>query len=150
MTRADQGPETTLRLTRTFAARRERVFRAWTDPEELMRWFGPSDEYAVPHAEVDLRVGGKYRIELKTPSGRLLAAVGTYREVRPPERLVFTWSWTGTETDPAETLVTVELHDRGGSTELALTHERFPNKAERDGHATGWSGSLERLGRRLH
>jgi uncharacterized protein YndB with AHSA1/START domain len=137
---------TTLRLTRAFAARRERVFRALTQPEDLTAWFGPSDEYATAGVDVDLRVGGHYSIALRTPSGEVIRVGGTYREVLAPSRLVFTWQWEG---NPNETLVTIDLVEVGDRTELRLTHERFADAAERDRHGGGWSGSLERLDRRL-
>jgi len=136
--------ETTLRLQRTFAAFRERVFKAWTDPEELKRWWGP-EGYVTPSADVQLRVGGTYRLGMrKLPDGEIFYLAGTYREVRPPERLVYTWRWEA-EPEHGETLVTVEFHDRGGSTEVVVTHELFPDQKIRDDHNRGWSGCLDRL-----
>lgn len=136
------GPDTTLRLTRTFAAPRERVFRAWTDPEALKRWWGPPG-YGTPTVEVDLRAGGPYRLGMrKLPDGELFYLSGTFREVTPPERLVYTWRW---EHEPGETLVTVEFLDRGGSTEVVLTHEMFQAREARDAHAQGWAGCLDKL-----
>jgi uncharacterized protein YndB with AHSA1/START domain len=135
-----------LRLRHTFAAPRERVFRAFTDPEELKQWFGPTDGHAIPVAEVDLRVGGRYRIDLLGPSGSLYRIVGEYREIRPPERLVYTWRWEIGE-DVGETLVTVEFFERGNATDVALTHEGLPTARAREGHEGGWTGSLGRLAR---
>lgn len=143
----DTNPETTLKIRRTFAAPREKVFRAWTEPEELKKWFGPSDEYSTPIAEVDLRVGGRYRIGMRSPGGDLHVAIGTYREVRSPEKLVYTWSWEGGQM--GETLVTVEFHALGGSTEAVLTHEFFPSMEEREKHESGWNGCLSRLPKAL-
>ena len=136
---------TRLRITRTFPAPRERVFRAWTDPAALKKWFAPGDDYATPIAEVDLRVGGRYRIQMRSPKGNLHTVAGVYREVTPPEKLVFTWSWQEGGMDVGETLVTVEFRDRGNSTELILTHERFPTAETRDEHRKGWTGCLDRL-----
>ncbi len=145
MTTQETRSEITLNLTRTYSAPREEVFRAWTEPETLKRWFAPSDEFSTPIAEVDLRVGGAYRIGMKPPDQEdMFIVVGTYREVQPPERLVFTWSWEE-GMDVGETLVTVEFRDLGGSTEVVLTHELFPNEQARDKHNEGWSGCLERL-----
>lgn len=136
--------ETTLHLTRTFAAPREKVFRAWTDPEALKKWWGP-EGYATPIAQVDLRVGGGYRLGMrKLPDGDLFYLAGTFREVRPPERLVYTWTWEG-EAEFGETLVTVEFRARGSSTEIILTHQLFPSEKARQDHEKGWSSCLDRL-----
>lgn len=141
-------PQTTLQLKRTFAAPREKVFRAWTDPEELKKWWGP-EGYGTPTAEVDLRVGGTYRLGMKKlPKGDVFYLTGVYREVRPPEKLVYTWVWEG-EADLGETLVTVEFRDRGNATEVVLTHELFPNAKVRDDHNKGWSSCLDRLAKAL-
>jgi uncharacterized protein YndB with AHSA1/START domain len=106
--------ETTLCIRRTFPAGRDRVFRAWTNPQELKRWSAPSDEYAIPAVEVDLRVGGRYRIEMRSASGEPHCAFGVYREVRPPERLVYSWAWED-KPERGDTVVTVEFFERGAS-----------------------------------
>lgn len=148
MAKLHATPQTTLRLTRTFAASREKVFRAWTDPKELMRWWGPPG-YATPSAEVDLRAGGKYRLGMrKLPDGPVFYLAGSYREVHPPEKLVYTWRWEA-EPELGDTLVTVEFHDRGGSTELVLTHELFPTEKARQDHERGWSSSWDKLAKIL-
>lgn len=142
------GTEITLNLRRIFKAPREKVFRAWTDPEELKKWWGP-EGYATPSAEVDLRVGGKYRLGMrKLPDGEIFYLSGIYREVRPPERLVYTWRWEA-QPEHGETLVTVEFREVGDSTEVVLTHERFPTEKARDDHNRGWSGCLDRLAKLL-
>ena len=135
--------EPTLRLERTFAAPRERVFRAWTDAAELSRWFAPTDEHTTKVIALDVRVGGRYRVKMHSPGGKVYTVVGTFREVRPPEKLVFTWAWEGK--DMGETLVTLEFHDRKGSTDLVLTHELFPTQELRDEYNKGWDGCLSRL-----
>ena len=143
-TQTQAETETTLRITRVFAAPREKVFRAWTDPEALRKWFAPSDGYTTRIPELDLTVGGRYRVEMTSPDGKVHIVTGAYREVRPPEKLVYTWKW---ENDPGmgETLVSVEFHDRGGRTELVLTHELFPSDKARQEHNKGWGGCLDRL-----
>jgi uncharacterized protein YndB with AHSA1/START domain len=93
--------------------------------------------------ELDLRVGGKYRIHMRAPDGAEHHAVGVYREIDPPNKLVFTWSWEGG--DMNDTLVTVEFLDRGATTELVLTHELFPNDEARKQHAAGWNAALDKL-----
>ena len=145
MTIQETRSKITLDLTRTFDTPREEVFRAWTEPEALKQWFAPSDAFSTPVAEVDLRVGGNYRIGMKPPDKDDLYIVGgTYQEIQPPEKLVFTLSWEQ-GVDVGETLVTVEFRDLGDSTEVVLSHERFPTEESRDKHAEGWNGCLERL-----
>jgi len=147
--------ETTLKIKRTFAAPLEKVFRAWTDPKELTRWFAPSDDYSTPLAEVDLRVGGTYRIQMKAADGVTYTVKGAYREVRPPERLVFTWAWEGEScagrglTEFYDTLVTLEFRTIPEGTEMTLTHEYFLSKDERAKHSEGWAGCLNRLSKVL-
>ena len=147
--------DTTLCITRTFAAPQEKVFQAWTDPEKLTRWFKPSDDFSTFPAEVDLRVGGQYRIRMNAPDGSPHTVVGTYREVIPPHKLVLTWAWadgegcSGPEAGGAETLVTVEFQARGNSTEVILTHELFPNSDVRNKHHQGWSDCLNSLAKNL-
>jgi uncharacterized protein YndB with AHSA1/START domain len=132
---------------RRVAAPRERVFQAWIKAEHLQRWFFPSIVgEAVPHTKVDLRVGGRYRITMHTPDGDITAMVGgTYHEVHPPEKLVFSWAWEAPQPDSSETLVTVELHDVQGETEIIITHERFPAQTGQEEHTIGWNCALERF-----
>lgn len=136
--------ETTVRLNQTFAAPREKVFRAWTNPEELKKWWGPAG-CSTPSAEIELRVGGKYRFGMQFPQEDIFYVSGTYREVQPPTKLVFTWRWEKPETDIGESLVTVEFYDRGGVTEVVLTHEQFPNKEAYQQHLQGWSSIFDKL-----
>jgi uncharacterized protein YndB with AHSA1/START domain len=128
---------TELRLQRSLPYPAERVWRALTDPTALAAWFWPERFATV--AQVDLRVGGRYRI---AGPGAGMAVSGEYRTVEPPHRLVFTWCWDG-ETD--ETLVTVELAADPAGTRLSLRHERFAGDTERDEHAKGWADCLDRL-----
>lgn len=136
-----------LRVTRRFRASRQRVFRAWTQPELLMKWF-VEDDGEMRVLELDLREGGRYRLE-GTVQDRPWRILGTYLEVRPPEKLVYTWTW---ENDPllgepeGDTLVTVEFQEKGAETELVLTHERFVSDKARAEHNSGWIGCLDRLG----
>jgi uncharacterized protein YndB with AHSA1/START domain len=137
-------PDTALQLTRTFAASRDQVFRAWTEPEQLKQWWGPPG-YEALVVEVDLRAGGRYRIGMRElPSGEVFYLSGVYEEVQPPERLVYTWRWEAESAD-SETRVTVEFRDRGRATEVVLTHEMFPTRPARDQHQAGWTGCLEKF-----
>ena len=139
-----------LRLSRTFEASREKVFDAWTRPESLRTWWGLTEGYSTPIVEVDLRVGGRYRLGMSPPDEDQIHTVGGgFEQVLPPEKLVYTWAWEA-EDDQAgptqqATRVTVEFFDRDGLTELVLTHELFPDEETSQQHRTGWSSMLERL-----
>ena len=142
---------TVLQTRRTFPARLEVVFRAWTEPAALRQWFAVAEGYTTPVAEVDLRVGGRYRLGMQAPdSDRLMVATGAYREVSPPEKLVFTWRWESAPRDEPDTLVTVEFRQRDDATEVVLTHSLFPGAAERDMHLEGWQGCLNSLESVIH
>jgi uncharacterized protein YndB with AHSA1/START domain len=131
-------------VNRTFNAPRERVFRAWTVAAEMDRWFSP-DPAATTKSSVDLRVGGAYQIEL-LQEGRAFGAHGIYREIHPPERLVFTWNAVNCGTVVAEeTLVTVEFFEAGDKTQVTLTHQGFPSEEMRDRHTQGWDSCLGQL-----
>ena len=133
--------DTVLRITRRFAASPEAVFRAWTEPAALQSWWGP-EGFTVPTCEVDARPGGSWRTQMHSPDGNDHWVGGTYREVSPPERLVFTWTWEQGEMEGIETVVTVELRPVGDGTELTLTHDLLPSENSRDMHRKGWTSSL--------
>jgi len=135
-----------LQMKRTFQAPREKVFRAWTDAKELARWFAPSVDYSTVVPELDLRVGGKYKIEIHHKGGNVHKIMGAYREIAPPEKVVFTWRWEDGP-DAHESLVTVVFRDLGPSTEILLTHELLPSAEERGKHEHGWTGCLEQFGK---
>ena len=136
-------------VVRTIDAPREEVFRAWTEPEQLRTWWGPG-EFTCPEAEVDLRPGGSYRLVMQPVAGDPFVLGGTYREVDPPARLVYTWRWeTGPAADGSESLVTVEFRDRGACTELVLIHSDFPASHGPAPYRMGWEGGLEKFERRF-
>ena len=108
-----------------------------------MRWCAPGD-MTTPFADVDLRVGGRFQIHMQGPDGTVHRATGTYREIAPPEKLVFTWAWEE-KPDEGESLVTLEFRERGRATDFVLTHERFPSEEVRDRHEHGWGGCLDKL-----
>ena len=145
-TDARPASDTKLQIRRTFQASPDRLFAAWTTPEELKRWHAPG-QLTVAVADVDLRMGGRYRIEMQEPDeGAVHKVSGIYRVVDPPNKLVYTWQWEG---DPAETQVTLEFLSRGTGTELVLTHEGFADGDSRAHHEQGWTSILERLGGQL-
>jgi uncharacterized protein YndB with AHSA1/START domain len=142
-----------LRLERTYAESPAEVFEAWTNPEVLRRWWAAGPDWETPAAEVDLREGGRYRLSMKDPnSGDEHTVVGEYREVSPPRRLIYTWSW---ESNPAEmqgsadSVVTVDFNERDGGTQVVVTHDGFADARIRDMHGAGWEGCLANLSSRV-
>lgn len=131
----------TLILTRTIHAPRALVFQVWTEREHMVHWFGP-DNFTLPFCEVDFRVGGKYRLCMRSPDGTDFWVEGTYREIVEPERIVFTW---GRPEFPDETIVTITLAEEEGKTLLTLHHALFKTTSDRDEHRWGWSECLVRL-----
>jgi len=137
-------PENSLQLRRTFAAPRERVFRAWTDAREFALWFHPTTDHSTIISLLDVKVGGKYSLEMHHKDGNVHKLSGTYQQIKPPEKLAFTWRWA---TDPPgqETLVSLDFLDHGNSTEIVLSHGQFPDAETREKHNHGWMGCLEQL-----
>ena len=131
----------TLIVRRVIPVPRERVFAAWLDPESLAQWMCPGD---VTHAlvNVDPRVGGAFRIVMEHGRGDT-EHWGEYVTIEPPSRLAFTWISANTDRQP--TLVTIELVDRAGSTDLTLTHRRLP-PAKVEPHRKGWTDIVRKLG----
>ncbi len=148
--------DATLVLRRWLNATPERAFQAWTSPEHIQQWMRPEPGMVVPRVHVDLRVGGKFRIQMMNPGGEYFTAVGAFREVKAPERLVYTWDWekdgSGAEFGEVEgktSLITVEFLRRGEQTEFVMTHTRLATVESRDSHAQGWSRALESLAKFL-
>ena len=129
---------TTLVLRRAFTASRQRVFRAWIEPEALEHWLRPRGK-GVTVSKLDARVGGSFRFELEDGS----SIVGTYLHIVPPEKLVFTWS--GRVTQGRETVVTLDFLDQGGVTEVVLTHEGLSTPEMRALVGSGWPSLLDAL-----
>jgi len=145
-----------LNLTRVFDAPADLVFKAWTEASQFKQWFGAAacGGASLQSVKLDTRVGGKYRIQVRQADGEYFTTVGIYREVKPPERLVFTWQFEKDgsgdefgEVEPPEMLVTLEFKARGKQTELTLTHEKFGSVGSRDRHEEGWDRCLNELGK---
>jgi uncharacterized protein YndB with AHSA1/START domain len=147
------GQDVALELTHRFTAPRERVFDAWTNPEVLRRWWAAGATWDTPLAETDVREGGGYRLSMRTDEGEVHTVFGEYREVRPPERLVYTWAWEeGPEPAMAgggSTLVVVDFLEDGDGTLVRLTHSGFATEQIRDMHTHGWQAVLANLESRV-
>jgi uncharacterized protein YndB with AHSA1/START domain len=140
--------EGALQLTREYPVGCERVWRAWTDPQALSRWFGPGNTECVTRADLDVRVGGRYDIAFRTGDGQEHGVSGTYQEVAPHRRLSFTWAWKSTP--ERVSVVTIDLRPTpGGGTQLDFRHDRFFDRTARDNHERGWGGTFQKLDRFL-
>lgn len=136
-----QRPE--LRITRRYPVGPDKVWRAWTEPQALSAWFGPGEANSVLVADLDVRRGGKYRIRFRTPDGEEHEVGGTYEEVVPGRKLVFSWAWHSTPERVSR--VTVELRPDAGGTVLELLHDRFVDAQARANHERGWTGTFAKL-----
>ncbi len=139
-------------ISRELNAPRDLVWRAWTAPDQIKQWLELGQGTTIESAFIDLRKGGKFRLQQKMEDGEFYTAAGTYLEVKIPERLIYTWDWekdgAGTEfgeLEGNETQVTVEFHAIGDRTQLVLTHEKFESTERRDRHEGGWKEWIERL-----
>jgi len=128
-------------VSRMFDATRRVVFAAWTDPDQAARWWGPRGFVSISCA-MEVRPGGSWRRVMRSPSGSLHIARGVYREIVPPERLV--WEDADGRAGP-ETLVTVNLAEHADRTLLVLRQALFETVAARDAHTDGWTSCLERF-----
>ena len=148
-------------IERIFDAPRELVWRAWTEPERMMRWWGPND-YSCPSCEIDFRVGGAWLGCMRSSEGQEIWSTGVYREIVPLERFVITDSFADADGNvvpathygmpadiPMEMLVTVTFEDLGGKTRMTLRHEGLPAGEMTDGASVGWNESLDKLAESL-
>lgn len=137
--------ERELTVTRVLDAPRAVVFRAWTDPDQIARWWGPQG-FTTTSYDIDVRPGGAFRMAMRSPEGTLHRKVGAYREIVAPERLVFRFAWEGEDGNPGhETIVTVSFADLGGKTRLTLHQAIFATREACDSHRAGWTSCLERF-----
>ncbi len=140
-----QAEKLSLEIKRLIKAPPDRVYAAWTDPTQLKHWFGP-EKVQTRDLIVDVRVGGKFRWDLTNSEGEKMICRGEYRELQPDKKIVFTWQWEDDEDWQNHiSVVTVELYERDGDTELRLIHEQLPNEESRDGHTGGWNSALDKL-----
>ena len=130
-----------LRVTRTIKADRQRVWDAWTRPEQVKKWSCPVPD-GVRAYDADLRVGGTYELAMDV-EGERHTAFGQYREIDAPRRLVYTWDWREEDQRMGETVVTVEFEEGDGVTIVTLVHEGFPAEEAKKAHEQGWSACLD-------
>jgi uncharacterized protein YndB with AHSA1/START domain len=133
-----------LALQRHYPVAPEKVWRAWTDAEAVKRWWGPGPGEPVSLAELDVRVGGRFRIVFGGPDGKMHECAGVYKEVVPNRKLVFTWHWPNS-TPERVSVVTIIFEEANGETDLLFKHEQLFDEKARDDHQRGWSASLDKL-----
>lgn len=134
-------------IARTFDAPPSLVFKAWTEPEHLARWWGPRGFTSTVVGKLEVRAGGSYRIHMRSPEGTDHWSQGVYREVVEPERLVMVGAWTdanGKYISP-ETVTTLIFEEHEGKTRLTLHTTGFESVTARDAHRGGWNSSMDRL-----
>lgn len=145
MMTTNAAENTSLSIKRFIHAPPNRVYQAWIDPAQLKQWFGP-EKVRTRSIVVDARVGGKYRWDLTSADGEDMTAFGEYRELVPGKKIVFTWQWDADQAwENCTSLVTIELSDSDGGTELHFRHEQLPSEASRDRHTEGWNSLLDQL-----
>jgi len=148
-------------ISRVFNAPRELVFKAWTEPDHLKRWWAPKG-CTTPVCRVDLRPGGVFHYCMRLPEGREIWGLGIYREIVEPERIVYTDTFADPDgkpvppsyygmsaSHPSETLVTVTFAELAGKTKLTLVHSIALSVEERGGAEQGWNQMLDRLAEEL-
>jgi uncharacterized protein YndB with AHSA1/START domain len=144
MTRSEVS-DLDLIVTRLIDAPRAMVFKAWTDPTQVARWWGPKG-YVTTHCEMDIREGGAYRCCMRSPKGTDHWKRGVYQEILAPERIVFTFAWEDPTGHPGhQTLITVTFEEAGAKTQLTLHQRVFDTVENRDSHRIGWTSCLERF-----
>jgi len=137
--------KTSLEIIRFINVSPARVYEAWTDPAQLREWFGP-ENVRTRNLTADVRVDGKYRWDLTSPEGEDMSAFGEYKELVQGKKIVFTWQWDDDEAwENRSSVVTIELFERRGGTELRFRHEQLPSEESRDRHNEGWNSLLDGL-----
>jgi uncharacterized protein YndB with AHSA1/START domain len=136
-----------VRIERTFDSSAEDVFDAWTSEEVIARWFRPMEGWREADAEVDLRVGGRIRVVMRTPDGEPVGAEGEYTVIERPRRLAFTWTF---DDDPSnQQLIELEFTERQGATSVLFVNSGISEAERRDSQYDGWSTCLDEMGRVL-
>ena len=137
-------PDHVLRLVREYPHPPARVFAAWTDPAQLVQWWGPQG-VTIPYCEMDVRPDGAWATTMRNPDGSEHHVDGRYLEIDAPHRLSFTWAWTFDGERGHETVVTVTFNATDSGTELVMVQEVFESEEMRDLHGQGWNSSFDCL-----
>jgi uncharacterized protein YndB with AHSA1/START domain len=143
-----ESGELTAEIRRVLPAPQPAVYRLFSDPDELARWWGPAG-FTVPSVDFSPRPGGTYRIEMQPPEGDAFFLTGEFREVDPPSRLSYTFLWEPPDPDDVETLAELSFQAVGDSTEVVFTQGRFKTEERRDLHQDGWGDGFDKLERLL-
>jgi uncharacterized protein YndB with AHSA1/START domain len=141
-----RSDELMLEVKRVLPAPRPVVFAAFSDPKELVKWWGP-EGFTTPSLTFEARVGESYRIEMQPPEGDPFYLTGEFREVDPPARLAYTFVWEDPDPDDVGTLVELSFRDLGEATEVAFTQGPFKTEARRALHRDGWRDCFNKLER---
>jgi uncharacterized protein YndB with AHSA1/START domain len=149
-----------LKIVRTFNAPKELVWKAFSQPEHLKKWWGPK-EYTAPDCNMDFRIGGKYHVSMMDAAGKKIWSTGVYKEIIPNKKLVATDSFAdengnvvsgdqyGMPGMPLEFIITIELEEENGKTKMTLLHAGFPAGEMQKGANEGWNSSFDKMDRLL-
>lgn len=129
---------------RRVTAEVQRVFEAWTTPELLCKWWGPAGVECTD-AEVDLTLGGRYRLANEQSDGSTVWITGVFLEIEKPNMLRYSWTSEPLSDSSYHSEVLVTFEGIGLETEVTVRHERIQSEASRIGHGAGWSGCLDGL-----
>ena len=133
-----------LTMNRSFKHPKKDVYEAWTNKDYLTSWFAPAKEFTTIIHEQELKVGGKYKLEMREPDGTAHVIHGEYVALNPFDQVVFTWEWESDEQE-VNSLVTIDLKEEDGTTDMILLHEKLESQNSVDLHSEGWTGCLSQL-----
>ena len=148
---------TMIYITQIFNAPVSKVWKAWTEPDSVMRWWGPTN-FTAPVVKMDFKEGGSYLYDMRSPEGQDIWGTGVYKEIVPMKRIVSTDSFADSNGNavhasnygmngdwPLELIVTVMFEEVDGKTKLTLQHQGFPDRENRDSAEAGWKESFNKL-----
>jgi uncharacterized protein YndB with AHSA1/START domain len=137
--------EYALEISRVFDAPPILVFKAFTKPEHMVRWWGPKD-FSTTVRKLEFRRGGSYHYTIHGPNDQHHGMSGVFREIAEPEKIVFTFAWDDEKGRPGnETLIAITMKAEGNGTRLTFRQEPFDDVKSRDSHAEGWGEVLDKL-----